>query len=188
MSQGNPKDLCTPCEPDSYTVEPANPSCLSCTQCVGAQILVKPCTISSDTVCGCKPGKKCGDAGCSFCVQECGKGQEPADNRTCRDCPEGTFNDKIHEKCIPWHKSCPDPNAHIESKGDAFNDIKCSTPPENNSTSSITTLESHQKPGDEPRTLRSEPGEYSYHQPEQEQGSSSESLATSHASKDPLLV
>lgn len=46
--------------------------------CVGGALtLKKACTRSRDTECGCKAGLRCGDGHCSFCVQECGKGQEP---------------------------------------------------------------------------------------------------------------
>lgn len=49
--------------------------------CLGVQILLKECTPSSDTVCGCKEGLMCGNDRCSFCIDKCGKGQEPTENR-----------------------------------------------------------------------------------------------------------
>lgn len=48
--------------------------------CLGAQVLLKECTRTSDTVCGCKEGLACGDALCSFCITACSKGQEPSED------------------------------------------------------------------------------------------------------------
>ncbi|XP_070767236.1 tumor necrosis factor receptor superfamily member 9-like [Enoplosus armatus] len=120
-----PRDLCTPCESRKFTVNPKDYRCYSCTQCVGAQVLVKECTAAADTKCGCKEGLTCGDDRCSFCVQTCGKGQEPAEKRSCRPCPGGTFNDQIHQMCKPWSTKCPNPEQKIVAKGDRFTDIKC---------------------------------------------------------------
>ncbi|XP_010736399.2 tumor necrosis factor receptor superfamily member 9a [Larimichthys crocea] len=117
----SPKDLCKPCEPKRFTTNPKDYRCKQCTQCVGALVLVKECTSTTDTQCGCKEGLMCGDAVCSFCIKRCDKGQEPTENRSCKSCPEGTFNNQIHQKCKPWSK-CP---GVIESRGDAFNDVKC---------------------------------------------------------------
>ncbi|TRY82520.1 hypothetical protein DNTS_013831 [Danionella cerebrum] len=98
-----PEKLCTPCDPGMYVTKIDN-RCYRCTQCTGIQITVKPCTGSSDAVCGCKAGFRCGDDKCSFCVTECKKGEEPTSDRLCRACPEGTFNDKLHSECKEWSK------------------------------------------------------------------------------------
>ncbi|KAL4645997.1 tumor necrosis factor receptor superfamily member 9-like, partial [Arapaima gigas] len=87
----------------------------------------EPCTGSRDTVCGCRDGYRCGDAQCSYCFEECGKGYEPTEEYTCHRCPDGTFNDKIHQKCIPWRKSCPLPEQHIVANGTAEMDSVCKT-------------------------------------------------------------
>lgn len=216
-----PQDLCTPCWPNWYTEGPANLECKQCTQCIGVQIQLKECTPSSDTVCGCKEGLMCGDGKCSFCIDKCGKGQEPTENRSCRTCPNGTFNNQIHQKCKPWTTKCPNPDDIILTNGDAFTDNKCGPnkaktisraptddtwplllivlptfvmmllviiavaalkisvgrkkPPANTKSPII------RPPTDEPRTLIAI--ECSFHEAEQECGSSSESLVSSEASK-----
>ncbi|KAG1961141.1 tumor necrosis factor receptor superfamily member 9a [Pimephales promelas] len=119
-----PEQLCIPCEPDTYTIS-FEFFCLRCTQCTGKQITLKPCTISSNTVCGCKPGYRCGNDECSFCVTECKEGEEPTENRLCRKCPEGKFNDKSHSNCREWKKSCPD--GQRLGKGNATSDRTCSS-------------------------------------------------------------
>ncbi|XP_038863316.1 tumor necrosis factor receptor superfamily member 9-like [Salvelinus namaycush] len=121
--------LVTPCGPDPKKL------CVPC----GAQTLKKACTRSKDTECDCKAGLRCGDGHCSFCVQECGKGQEPLPAaRSCQNCPVGTFSDQIHEKCKPWRTSCPHPNEHIVALGDAVSDSKCGIT--NNSIPQVITL------------------------------------------------
>ncbi|KAK2851724.1 hypothetical protein Q5P01_008000 [Channa striata] len=134
----SPEDLCTPCEPGTYTVDPINPSCDRCTQCVGAQIELEACTATKDTKCGCIAGLTCGNDQCSFCVEKCGKGQEPTDNRSCRPCPKGTFNDQIHQMCKPWSTKCPNSGEEILTEGTAFSDINCTT----------ITMSSKKKPDD----------------------------------------
>lgn len=121
----DPEHLCTPCEPRTYTVHHKVFSCQPCTQCVGAQVLLQACTATTDTKCGCREGLTCGDERCSFCVKTCEKGFEPTVDRDCRKCPNGTFNDKVHQKCKPWSTKCSNPNEQIVFKGDALNDIKC---------------------------------------------------------------
>lgn len=225
-----PQDLCVPCEPGTYTMQPAVFKCQRCTVCVGAQVQETACTATTDTQCRCKKGLACGDARCSFCVDECDRGQEPTKDRSCRKCPNGTFNDQVHQKCKPWSTKCPHPDQKIVSFGDAFNDIKCdnvtlvpsiSHPnrPDHTDqvwpliiTASAVTLaisffiitavmariyqkkrESKTKttkttktpiirtPTDDPRTLIAI--ECSFHEAQQEQGSSSESLASKDSSE-----
>ncbi|XP_037629736.1 tumor necrosis factor receptor superfamily member 9a [Sebastes umbrosus] len=121
----NPKELCTPCKNGTFLEDPKDSRCYPCTQCVGAQVYVKQCTTSTDTQCGCKEGFTCGNDRCTFCVKKCDKGQEPAEKRSCRTCPDGRFNDQIHQMCKPWSTKCPNPAQHIVANGDAFTDIKC---------------------------------------------------------------
>ncbi|XP_008276754.1 tumor necrosis factor receptor superfamily member 9a isoform X2 [Stegastes partitus] len=136
----DPKELCTPCESGKFILNPKAERCTLCTQCIDAQVLVKNCTATSDTMCGCRKGLICGDADCNFCVEPCGKGQEPS-GRSCKACPHGTFNDKMNSKCKPWSTKCPKPNQKIEVEGDAFNDIKCGN-------ASIPTVIHSKKPDD----------------------------------------
>ncbi|XP_051914123.1 tumor necrosis factor receptor superfamily member 5-like [Hippocampus zosterae] len=120
-----PDTLCTPCENGTYTQKPKDYKCSRCTQCEGAQVLVKKCTAATDTQCGCKEGLMCGDERCSFCRKKCGKGEEPTEKRSCRTCPNGTFNDQMHQKCKPWSIKCAKPHEMIAARADAFTDIKC---------------------------------------------------------------
>ncbi|KAF1390182.1 hypothetical protein PFLUV_G00055440 [Perca fluviatilis] len=120
----SPKDLCTPCEAGTFTVNPKQYRCTRCTQCVGAQVDVKECTTTTDTKCGCTEGLTCGNDRCSFCYKKCDKGYEPY-KRDCKPCPEGTFNDQSHQMCKPWSTKCPNPDQKIAAKGNALMDIKC---------------------------------------------------------------
>ncbi|XP_034027508.1 tumor necrosis factor receptor superfamily member 9a [Thalassophryne amazonica] len=225
-----PADLCKPCEQDTFTVKALTYECEGCNQCVGAQILLKACTTSTDTVCGCKEGLICGDGSCSFCVKQCGKGEEPAEGRTCRPCPDGTFNDQLHQKCKPWSTKCSNPQDRIVVKGDAFNDIKCANiseakvinPPkrgdpeeapivvvimivmtvvlsafitivvilkmiQNRRKTKIPIAETPtiRTPTDDPKTLIAV--ECSFHEAQQEQGSSSESLNSGDSTNQLLM-
>ncbi|XP_023260869.1 tumor necrosis factor receptor superfamily member 9-like [Seriola lalandi dorsalis] len=225
-----PEDLCTPCEPETFTVNAKDQKCTRCTQCVGAQVLVKACTATNDTQCGCIDGLTCGNSQCSFCVKTCGIGEEPTTDRSCRPCPVGTFNNQIHQMCKPW-KKCPNLGQYIEKSGDASHDIVCGNvsidathnpnPPGTAEpawlvisvltsialisfsiivivTGAVKILQKRKKtekaikktpiirtPTDEPMTLRAI--ECSFHEAQQEQGSSSESL-NSKDSSDPLIV
>ncbi|XP_052449950.1 tumor necrosis factor receptor superfamily member 9a [Carassius gibelio] len=119
----DPEKLCTPCEPGTY-VNGVEFFCKRCAQCIGNQFTYKACTISSDTVCGCKEGYLCGNDKCSFCVEECKVGEEPTKERSCRKCPEGKFNDKIHSMCKEWTAvSCPDGQTLV--KGNVTSDSTC---------------------------------------------------------------
>ncbi|XP_029012238.1 tumor necrosis factor receptor superfamily member 9-like [Betta splendens] len=124
----NASSLCAPCEAGTYIENPKSDWCQRCKTCVGALVQVKACTTTSNTVCTCKEGLLCGDAQCSFCVTKCGKGQEP-EKRSCRPCPDGTFNDQIHQYCKPWSTSCPKPDQQIVANGNASTDIKCENVP-----------------------------------------------------------
>ncbi|XP_061703656.1 tumor necrosis factor receptor superfamily member 9-like isoform X2 [Syngnathoides biaculeatus] len=121
----DPRDLCTPCEGKTFTQNPNDYKCSRCTQCEGAQVLLRRCTATTDTRCGCKDGLACGDERCTFCREKCGPGEEPSDNRSCRPCANGTFNDQIHQKCKPRRSKCPGPDQMIVASGDAFADNKC---------------------------------------------------------------
>nr|XP_046251684.1 tumor necrosis factor receptor superfamily member 9a [Scatophagus argus] len=222
----NPKDLCTPCEPKTFTVQPKSFRCFQCTQCIGVQVVEKECTATSDTKCGCEDGLLCGNDQCSFCIKKCGKGQEPTDKRSCRECPNGTFNDKIHQKCKPWSTRCPNPKEVPVAHGDKFTDITCanvtvatmSLPKKPDNTEQtwpvvlsaltgtvlmtftiiiiLVTMKTKktkktiktESTGEETGTLTDEPRpliavEYSFHEAQQEQGSSTESLASKDSSK-----
>ncbi|XP_064156539.1 tumor necrosis factor receptor superfamily member 9a isoform X1 [Anguilla rostrata] len=121
----DPSELCVPCGAGTYITEHALYACHSCTQCKGAQMMRQACTSSRDTVCGCVDGFRCADTECSRCAKECGRGEEPTDKLTCQACPEGTFNDQLHQKCIPWRTSCPLPGQGIVALGTAVHDIVC---------------------------------------------------------------
>ncbi|XP_060913668.1 tumor necrosis factor receptor superfamily member 9-like [Labrus mixtus] len=151
----DPKKLCTPCERGTFTNEAKTKKCDMCRHCVEALVLVKECTNSINTVCGCREGLTCGNDECTFCVDKCGKGQEPTVNRSCRRCPEGTFNNQTHQKCKPWGTKCLNPGQVIVAKGDAFSDIKCSDIPEGTTGSedSVITVSNAKKPGNTEREL-----------------------------------
>nr|XP_057907576.1 tumor necrosis factor receptor superfamily member 9a [Doryrhamphus excisus] len=220
-----PQDLCTPCETGTFTEKPRVLRCSRCSQCEGAQVLVKKCTTTTDTQCGCKDGLLCGDERCSFCFEKCSKGEEPTEKRSCKKCPNGTFNDQNHQRCKPWSTKCPYPDQRIVAGGDAFSDIKCS----NVSLGSLKVLESDhtahvwpivlpvvlsvflvpimivsnlkrkkktkekiakepiiRTPTDDPETLIAT--ECSFHEAEEEQGSSSSESLVSKDSQDHLLA
>uniref|UniRef100_A0A3B5QE70 Tumor necrosis factor receptor superfamily, member 9a n=1 Tax=Xiphophorus maculatus TaxID=8083 RepID=A0A3B5QE70_XIPMA len=124
QSGTNPQALCTPCERGTYTLKSLAFECASCTQCIA----LSHSNFSFPYFCGCKKGLRCGNAECSFCVDECGKGQEPTKKRDCAPCPKGTFNDQIHQKCKPFSTRCPDPTHIIVFKGNISSDILCEFP------------------------------------------------------------
>ncbi|NXX17995.1 TR10A factor, partial [Podargus strigoides] len=63
---------CDPCtEGESYTAhENGLEECLMCRQCKDDQITLRPCTLTRDTECQCKPGYFCPAEGCEIC-QRC---------------------------------------------------------------------------------------------------------------------
>ncbi|KAI7794260.1 putative tumor necrosis factor receptor superfamily member 9 [Triplophysa rosa] len=110
---------------DDWTISDQDSQDVCCTKCKpGPQFTLKPCNITSDTVCGCKAGYRCGNERCSYCVTECKTGEEPTRSRSCWKCPEGTFNDKIHSMCKKWKESCPNGQI-LDTKGNAFRDHEC---------------------------------------------------------------
>ncbi|KAF6721192.1 Tumor necrosis factor receptor superfamily member 9 [Oryzias melastigma] len=198
MCGQRPSDLCKPCEPGTFTVNPLKWRCERCSDCVGAQVHVKNCTAIADTVCGCKEGLRCANDKCSYCVEKCRKGFEPLSNGSCRPCPEGTFSDQIDMKCKPWSTKCPKPDQVTVVKGNASSDIQCVSkqqpigidtttprveeviprPPAfkiqkagKKMKKQITKSPVIRTPTDEPRTLIAI--ECSFHEAQQEQGSSS---------------
>ncbi|XP_062422054.1 tumor necrosis factor receptor superfamily member 9a isoform X2 [Pungitius pungitius] len=226
-----PEELCTPCEPGTFSGNPKSNRCARCTQCVGAQVYVQACTATTDTKCGCKEKLTCGDSQCSYCVDKCDKGHEPTNERSCRPCKNGTFNDQVHKKCKPWRTKCPNPDEHIVAQGNALTDTRCAVTLGSNRPDPteeawpfvlsvvisvvltsfvimmlIIIISSRSRmmakkrkeeevvekektipgtliidsPTDDPRTLIAI--ECSFHEAEQEQGSSSESLASDDSS------
>lgn len=220
----DPKDLCKPCTRKTFTSSLTAQHCDQCTQCIDPQVTLEQCSASSDTKCGCKEGYLCGNEECSACIKKCDRGQEPTPYGSCRPCPDGMYNNEIHQTCKQWTR-CLD--VIIEKKGDAFSDNKCGNTsllpvgiPEPNDPSrddfsgtlstvlytvfgvavpflviiiiilALTHVKQAKKPEkpeqpvkeptiwstptDEPRTLIAM--ECSFHEAEQEQGSSSESL------------
>ncbi|KAI4875603.1 hypothetical protein NFI96_020121 [Prochilodus magdalenae] len=73
--------LCEPCGHGYFITSPKSRYCNRCSQCTGIRVVVKNCTTSSDTVCGCRPGLRCGNSQCSYCVDECGTGMEPTESQ-----------------------------------------------------------------------------------------------------------
>ncbi|XP_051967427.1 tumor necrosis factor receptor superfamily member 9b isoform X2 [Xyrauchen texanus] len=128
-----PNALCTPCGNDTYISGSDQKICLRCTQCIGTLHVKEKCTASSDTVCECSQGFRCGDSKCSFCEKECKKGHQPTRNRTCELCPPGTYNDQIHHHCINWTR-CSQPGQQIIVPGKAESDVICGPKKETNQT------------------------------------------------------
>ncbi|CAL8319309.1 unnamed protein product [Merluccius merluccius] len=97
---GKPDDLCVPCEKDTFTTDPSRLRCDPCRECAGALVFVAACTTTRDTQCGCREGLRCGDSGCTFCVTECGKGQEPDNHepRTLCTPTECSFHEPLEEE------------------------------------------------------------------------------------------
>ncbi|TSU49991.1 Tumor necrosis factor receptor superfamily member 9 [Bagarius yarrelli] len=114
---------------EDWTVVSSSSGGVCCTRCKPGPLRVKRfCTAASDTVCECVDGFQCGDGVCSYCIRQCGKGEEPTRDRDCRRCPEGTFNSQIHQHCVKWSNSCPSPDQQIVAKGTAVSDIVCADP------------------------------------------------------------
>ncbi|XP_056590174.1 tumor necrosis factor receptor superfamily member 9b isoform X1 [Triplophysa dalaica] len=119
----DPNALCAPCGNDTYISDTSQKNCLRCTQCIGVMRVKVRCSASRDTICECSQGFRCGNEECSFCVQECTKGQQPKD-RMCEPCPPGTYNDRLHQSCIKWRK-CTQPDHQIIVPGTAESNVDC---------------------------------------------------------------
>ncbi|XP_028849665.1 tumor necrosis factor receptor superfamily member 14-like isoform X2 [Denticeps clupeoides] len=201
----NPGTMCKPCTEGFYVADPLELQCSVCTKCELPQVEKSPCTKSKDTQCGCMEGYFCGNQECSFCMKECGEGEEQFE-RDCRPCKPGTFNNQTNQKCIPWKKSCPK-GWVIETSGTATQDNKCTfsneivpVPVINPGRKGIaavilrrrfkrSTFQTPVKEGlrsEESQAMRVEQEECGYCQPQQEQSGSSESISTQD-SQDKLL-
>ncbi|XP_026851859.2 tumor necrosis factor receptor superfamily member 9b [Electrophorus electricus] len=130
----DPTGLCEPCANGTYVAESNAMFCSRCSACTAPQRVKTPCTSKHDTQCECVHGFLCGDPSCSFCIKECGRGEEPTDLRSCRPCPAGTFNNQPHSRCVKWMESCPEPDQRVTTPGTAFSDIVCSTEPDRRPT------------------------------------------------------
>ncbi|XP_004070984.1 tumor necrosis factor receptor superfamily member 26 [Oryzias latipes] len=75
-----PADLCKPCEPGTFTVNPLDYRCYLCNACIGAQVQVKNCTARADTVCKCIEGYHCENSECSRCQKNNQTTSKPLDN------------------------------------------------------------------------------------------------------------
>lgn len=120
----DPHALCAPCGNDTYISDTSQKNCLRCTQCIGVMRVRVKCSASSDTVCECSQGFRCGNEKCLFCVKECVKGQQPTEDRKCQPCPPGTYNDQIHQPCMKWRR-CTQPDYEIIVPGTAETNIVC---------------------------------------------------------------
>nr|XP_015192593.1 PREDICTED: tumor necrosis factor receptor superfamily member 9-like [Lepisosteus oculatus]XP_015192595.1 PREDICTED: tumor necrosis factor receptor superfamily member 9-like [Lepisosteus oculatus]XP_015192596.1 PREDICTED: tumor necrosis factor receptor superfamily member 9-like [Lepisosteus oculatus]XP_015192597.1 PREDICTED: tumor necrosis factor receptor superfamily member 9-like [Lepisosteus oculatus]XP_015192598.1 PREDICTED: tumor necrosis factor receptor superfamily member 9-like [Lepisos len=142
-----PKNLCLPCEKNTYAPSSSCNFCLKCSTCTGKQQVKENCTADKNTVCTCVEGYRCGDEHCSYCVKECGKGEEPV-KRTCQPCPHGTFNDQMHRECRKWSQSCNNSQVIVQ-EGTDKTDIVCGPPPVtvmSTASPSIITLPSIPRP------------------------------------------
>ncbi|TRY82521.1 hypothetical protein DNTS_013831 [Danionella cerebrum] len=163
-----PEKLCTPCDPGMYVTKIDN-RCYRCTQCTGIQITVKPCTGSSDAVCGCKAGFRCGDDKCSFCVTECKKGEEPTSDQQA-DMPPVLFAVGIAGLAV----FCVVVSMVAFVKG-------------RNTTKKPKIVNPEQDISEESRIVAEEQEDCSCRHPEQEQGGSSNSIHT-QSSESKLLT
>ncbi|XP_057883141.1 CD27 antigen-like isoform X2 [Melospiza georgiana] len=60
---------CDPCKEGKSFTAHANglEHCLACRQCKEGQITLRPCTLTQNAECQCKPGYFCEDEGCEIC-------------------------------------------------------------------------------------------------------------------------
>ncbi|XP_048872381.1 tumor necrosis factor receptor superfamily member 9a [Brienomyrus brachyistius] len=119
-----PSELCEPCPAKTY-LNKSNSSCVPCRTCRGwQQVVMRQCTISSDTACGCTKGHHCANSECSRCVA-CGVGEELLEDDSCHRCPYGTFKNESLSSCRPWSNSCPRQGCWIMINGTAVSDSMC---------------------------------------------------------------
>lgn len=110
--------------------------CKRCTECLS--LSVKQLYTAGDTVsdCVCAQGFQHGDESCSFCVQQCSKGEEPTERDTGLPCSAETFNSYSHQR-IKWSSRFQSPNQQMVAAGTTVNDIICPDLKHTMSTSDI---------------------------------------------------
>ncbi|XP_073512836.1 tumor necrosis factor receptor superfamily member 9 [Phyllobates terribilis] len=155
---------CVQCPKGGYADKPSDsPNCKLCNRCEGPFTYKSMCTSTRDAVCTCTAGKRCKDEKCTQCTKaKCPAGQESV-GESCRNCPQGTFNDGKVLKCTPW-KNCSAVGGEIISRGNLTSDVVCGayytkvtqlSSSSSATTTSITTkMEKAQRPPPEESNLQ----------------------------------
>uniref|UniRef100_A0A668VMI2 TNFR-Cys domain-containing protein n=1 Tax=Oreochromis aureus TaxID=47969 RepID=A0A668VMI2_OREAU len=130
---------CLPCVDGTYTAEPNRlDRCTPCTSCYSGTVMLKvkrPCTETSDTVCGPLQGFYCVHTTGQSCerAQEhkhCKPGQyiskygTASTDTECSACSSGTFSDGTFHSCQP-HTQCYSLNLQLITAGTSAADAQC---------------------------------------------------------------